>query len=81
MPSINEATPIIEYLGVEEPDGLKYARLVSWICRPTMAGLSRTINTGSKYYNLAVRLQEKYGYHNPLSWCEDEFERLEGYWY
>lgn len=81
MPSIDEATPILEFLGVEEPDGLKYARLVSWICRPTMNGLNRTISTGLEYYNLAVELQEKYGYDNPLNWCEDEFERLDGYWY
>lgn len=81
MPSIDEATPITEYLGIEQPDGLKYARLVSWICRPTLDGLNRTISIGVEYYSLAVKLQEEYGFDNPLNRCEDEFDRLEDYWY
>lgn len=80
-PSIDEATPVLEHLGIKKVENIKYARLVSWICRPTIEGVKRTIKIGTKYYELANILDDEYGFNKPLNWCEDELERLEAYWY
>lgn len=82
MPTINEVTPIPEYLELSSYrwDGLKYARIVSWICRPTVEGLKRTIDIGKKWYNLSVKLSEDYGYELGKEYAEMRMSRL-GNWY
>lgn len=80
-PSISEATPILDHIYVDDVENIEYARLVSWVCRPTLDGLRRTINIGMDFYDLAYTLDSDHGFENPLDWCDDEMVRLAGYWY
>jgi hypothetical protein len=80
-PSISEATPILDHISIDDLENIEFARLTSWICRPTLGGLRRTINIGMDFYDLACTLDRDYGFNNPLDWCDNEMVRLAGYWY
>lgn len=81
-PSISEVTPFSEYLDISSFQELKYARLVSWVCEPSLRGISRTVDIGKEYYELAQdELLDKYGYSNPIKWCQYQIDRWDHCWY
>lgn len=81
-PSISEVTPFSEYLDTRGIQELKYARLVSWVCEPSLQGIRRTVDIGKEYYRLAQdELLHKYGYNNPIQWCQYQIDRWDHCWY
>lgn len=82
-PNISDVTPIPKYLNLDKSElsGVEYARLVSWICRPTTGGLCRTINIGRDWYKTAENLSEHYDYDKGLDYACQEIERKNHCWY
>lgn len=80
---INKVTPIPKHLNLSKenwPD-LKYARLVSWVCRPTKEGLQRTIEIGKEWYEFTQKLDNEYEYSEPLRNARIRMKRMDHIWY
>lgn len=82
-PNIPDVKPIPRYLNLEESElsGIEYARLVSWICRPTVSGLRRTINIGRSWYETAENLSAYYDYSRGLDYANQQIRREDHCWY
>lgn len=78
---ITSSIPIPKYLDRDFKD-IEYARLVSWVCKPTEEGIKRTIKIGKTWYEFAEDvLLNEYGYTNPINWAEKEMNRSNHPWY
>jgi hypothetical protein len=81
-PRRGDATPIPEYLGLQRPiSGLKYARIVPWVCRPTESGLRRAINMGREWLQVARKLDEECDYSGALVHAETLMDKERHMWY
>lgn len=80
--TVDSVNSIPEFLELTEDDvpNLRYARLVSWLCRPTEERLDATISIGKSWYDFAVRLEDKSGYSGAREYAEYEMTQF-GAWY
>lgn len=81
-PRKGEATPIPEYLDPRRAiSGLKYARIVPWVCRPTESGLQRAIDTGREWLQAARKLDEECEYSGALVHAKTLMNKEKHIWY
>ncbi len=81
-PRRGDATPIPEYLDLQSPiSGLKYARVVPWVCRPTESGLRRAIDMGREWFQAAQKLDEECDYSGALVHAETLIDKERHMWY
>lgn len=80
MPDTVSSIP--EYLGLSFSDvpQIQYARLVSWVCKPTEERLDATIDIGREWYKFAVMLEEETGYSGARNFVEYRMTRFHS-WY
>jgi hypothetical protein len=78
--NISEYTPLPEYLD-KKFDDIFYARLVSWICKPTEEGLNRTIKIGKEWYDVLRDVGEKYNYYGSLRSANYAMHLKNSSWY
>lgn len=67
---IREVQPVSHYVGYSNED-IRYARVIPWLCKPTLERLTNTIDIGRNWFNFSVSLEHKFGYSNAREYCED----------
>lgn len=63
-----DVSPMPDYLDLEKekwPD-LKYAKMVSWVCKPERDRLRETIEIGKSWYSYNYKLNKTYGLQEPM---------------
>lgn len=78
-PDIEEAMPLTGAINWQ-PE-VRYARLVSWVCRPTEEGLSRTIDKGRQFYKACLEATRHTGLDAPVEAAVTQLQKKDHCWY
>lgn len=84
-PDIKKVTPITEKVNTSNMEikesEFKYARLVSWVSRPTPGGIKRAVANGKKFYESNIRISSLVGDEKPRKAVQEEMGDIEHCWY